>query len=504
MNPELTPPRQDPGQDYSSVSLNSVYGLGTLVLLLGIMLFNNTMAAWHQNQWASSQSALQSGSSAPILRENGANGKSPVLSQTSDMWEPQTLHGERRRQRQTYQAIQMRMALYIGLSVFLVLLGIQILLKRCWACHFFVSIRQLARLALVLIPISTFLILSNRPLMDSLSEIYLPMIRAVLQQQGHLVAEEAAQSAAQNPELINRLGNDLDSKLVRRVIRVTFWILGLLGMAFAGLALRLSGRCLRHEVQEALFAHSAPPGRLSFFILCLPPELLLILPLAIYGTVLQLLELVRIFSHRGLASAPGNGLFESISLLLVLAAGFSFAMALLQITNRNMQHFDRTQRLHSKYQLLKKALRFCAAAYLLQFLQNSLLPWWQRSSNESVSPLPDQSLNIEALQSVINRIASLSNLAVLLLLVLLYYILQRSERHYLQSANEQRNDHVSEQDAGQGIKQSRENDRHPEQVPDEGSGLSSQTDLSETESSEPPGQAAEQSPPGEPPDPDAE
>ena len=344
-------------------SLSSVNALGTLLLLLGLVFCSNSVTAWQSSQYAYSRLSFEERESNVGLMQ------------------------------QEYRQALIRQALYIGSAIFLMLLGVQILLKRRWACHFFFSIRQLSQLSLLLIPLSTLLLLLNRPLIDSLVEIYQPLVKEVMQQQ----YTGAAQAVILNDEAM------------RMVIQVAFWTVALLGMAIAGLVLRLSGRCLRPEVQEALLEREPQPSRLSYFVLCLPVELLLVLLLSVYGTANQLLMLVSIFVS-GIAWGP---------LLLHLAAFIGFAQALLQLTNRNMQQGEA----QLKFQLLKKSLRFCGLAYLLQLLQNILQPLWVQGEPNS-GPT-----DLAVVKLAVSQIDGLSDTMVLLMLAMLYYLLWRAQTH---------------------------------------------------------------------------
>ena len=386
--------------------LHYVHSLGVLLLFFGLMLLNNSATVWQQNQQLSSRNA--------------------------ESW---NTVAERR---EAHKAIQLRLALYIAGSLFLLLLGVHILFKRRWACHFFFSVRQLAQLALVLIPVSTLLFLRNRPLMESLSRLYLPIIQELMQQQGQIESDVS-----------------LNIDLLRKVIRTTFWIVAMLGMALATIALRLSSRCLRSDVQQALRERCAPAGHWSLPLLCLPPRMLLVFVLAVYGTVLQLLETVLILS--------GNDA-SWFALLLSLGAFAAFALSLLHLVNRNMQEPQEAPKPEASPQeiqqggqsedsenaeepesagepqkeekheapgeerreapsesarqrLLRRAVQFCGLAYLLQLLQSTIL---RQNKNGWDSA---ESLDIAALETSMNQISSISNLAVLLLLVWLYYLL---------------------------------------------------------------------------------
>ena len=68
--------------------------------------------------------------------------------------------------------------------------------------------------------------------------------------------------------------------------------------------------------------------------------------------------------------------------------------------------------------LLQKAVQLCGVAYLLQLLQSTILPLCakQRMTGlHNVKPITE-SLDLAALQTTMNQISSLGNLAVLLLL----------------------------------------------------------------------------------------
>ena len=165
---------------FSKNPLHYVHALGVLLLFLGFMLFNNSLTVWQQNQ--------------------------QLLSSSTESY---STVDERR---EAHKAIQLRLALHLASSLFLLLLGANILAKRRWACHFFCSVNQLARLALVLIPLSTVLFLHNRPLIESISRLYLPLIQELMQQQGQV---------ADVP--------NIDAQLLPKVIRTTFWIVAMFG-----------------------------------------------------------------------------------------------------------------------------------------------------------------------------------------------------------------------------------------------------------------------------------
>ncbi|MEM9424314.1 MAG: hypothetical protein AAF975_05970 [Spirochaetota bacterium] len=340
-------------------SLRPVNALATLLLLLGIILFNNSLATWQSSQY---------------VRQAQYSNAQPL--------------GADERESAEYHTALMRQALYIVISVFLMFLGIQMLRKRRWACHFFFCIRQLAQLALLLIPLGTLLLLLNPSLVDVLVGVYKPLIQEVTQE---------AQA------LETRTVND---GLVRVAIQISFSVLALLGMAIASLVLRLSERCLRLETREALLKRCPEAHHWSYFILCLPMEMLLVLLLSVYGSAIHLLDILAFMA----GSAQDFWLFDTISFA-------AFSLALLELTNRNMQGGD----ILLKFRLLQKGLGFCSLAYLMRWIRNV---WSQTGGAEPVWGPAEPAW--DAVKTALAQINILSDGVVLLTLGWLYYLSRRS------------------------------------------------------------------------------
>ena len=385
----------------SFASLRSVNTLGSLLLFLGIVLFNHSMTAWQLN--------LQFINTAGSLYQQPEGEAAPQAEEARR----EALSLQQKRQLQQEQRFDLlRQALYIVSSLFVMFLGLQILFKRRWACHFFFSIRQLSQLALLLIPLSTLVLLLNQPLIEALVGVYKPLYTEVMQQRYNL--RSYANASEVGVDLV------LTDELMRMLIRVTFWIIALLFMGIASLALRLSRRCLRREVQEALLKRAPKPSRLSYFILCLPSELLLLLLLGIYGCASQLLEILLALQKKPLS-------LPALFLALLVFAGF--ALSLLQLTNHKMQLASKPEQWHEKYRLLRKALHFSSLAYLLQSLQSILQPLWSKRQADFLSPSAAAGDYLQVMKNALHQMDVLANLAVLLLLFLFYYLLRRSEPH---------------------------------------------------------------------------
>ena len=356
-----------------NTSFSSINALATLLLLMGILLFNNGLAAWQSSQQVYSSRYFQN---------TEAIHSSPSI-------------------QQEYRQVMSSHALNIACSVFLIWLGLQVLFKKRWACHFIFSIRQVAQFCLVFLPLGTLLLSANYPLMDSMAELYQPIIQEIIQREYGRQAGQASNAV-------------LNGEMVRMALQVALFLLAFLGMAIAGLILRLSSRCLAKEVQKALLEHSPYAGRFSRFILCLPMELLLVLLLSTYGTAKQLLEILA-------ASLGGSGVESIVFRLGALAC---FALALLQLTNRNVQYSSNPL---LKFQLMKRALFFCCLAYCMQLLQHGLAgvgspqeDWATLSAQRDTTVLLAQS----AIKGAVFQIQILNDVLILLMLGFLYYLLK--------------------------------------------------------------------------------
>ncbi len=365
-----------------NTSFSSVNALATLLLLMGLLLFNNGLAAWQSSQ--------------QVYSRYFQNTEAAVQRSASSI-------------QQEYRQVMIRNALNIACSLFLIWLGLQVLFKKRWACHFFFSVRQVAQFSLLFLPLATLLLSSNRPLMDSLAAIYQPIVQEIIQQ-------EYGQASNKSPVV-------LDSEAMRMALQVALFFLAFLGMGIAGLLLRLSSRCLAKEVQKALLEHSPYAGRFSRFILCLPMKLLLVLLLSAYGMAKQLLEIL---------SASLVSLVELELLMFRFGAFVCFALALLQLTNRNVQYSGNPL---LKFQLLKKALFFCGLAYCIQLLQHSLGVGSVEDGLTTLSTQRNSALLLaqSAIKGAVSQMQILSDVLVLLMLGFLYYFLKRAISNIVQS-----------------------------------------------------------------------